>query len=185
MKDKLKTFENVTFKNTLNVLMLAMVIGGIFGFIYEELFYRIDLGYFVKRGSSFGPWVPIYAFGSLAIILLLYRYKSSPLKIFILGTILTGIIELSVGAILYYAFGLRLWDYNTEIWNFGNINGFICLRSVVLFGLASLLLIYEVVPILLKIVDKVNEKKVTIISSLIFGIFMIDIIIYQIINLIK
>ncbi len=31
--------------------------GGIFGFIYEEIFYRIDFGYFVKRGTAFGPWI--------------------------------------------------------------------------------------------------------------------------------
>ena len=41
-------------------ILLVFVIGGIFGFIYEEIFYRIDLGYFVKRGTTYGPWIPIY-----------------------------------------------------------------------------------------------------------------------------
>ena len=182
MKDKLMIFENVDFKKTLNILMLIVVIGGIVGFIYEELFYRIDLGYFVKRGSSYGPWVPIYAFGSLAITLLLYRFKKSPIKVFLLGTILTGIIEYSVGAILYYAFNLRLWDYNVEIWNFGNINGFICLRSVLLFGAASVLLIYGIVPNLIKLMNKAEEKVMTFISIGLFSIFIIDIICYQLIN---
>ena len=46
---------------------LIMILSGFFGFIYEMLFYKIDLGYFVKRGSTFGPWIPIYAFGGLLL----------------------------------------------------------------------------------------------------------------------
>ena len=45
------------------IVLLIFTFGGIFGFIYETFFYRIDLGYFVKRGTTFGPWIPIYAFG--------------------------------------------------------------------------------------------------------------------------
>ncbi len=45
------------------ILLLIFTFSGIFGFIYETLFYRIDLGYFVKRGTTYGPWIPIYAYG--------------------------------------------------------------------------------------------------------------------------
>ena len=44
------------------IVLLIFTFGGIFGFIYETLFYRIDLGYFVKRGTTYGPWIPIYGF---------------------------------------------------------------------------------------------------------------------------
>ena len=47
-------FDNTQLSN---LLILIMVFSGVFGFIYEELFYRIDLGYFTKRGSSYGPWI--------------------------------------------------------------------------------------------------------------------------------
>ena len=36
---------NLDKKSTISILMLSMVIGGICGFIYEEIFYLIDLGY--------------------------------------------------------------------------------------------------------------------------------------------
>ena len=32
-----------------DLLILIMVSSGVFGFIYEELFYKIDLGYWTKR----------------------------------------------------------------------------------------------------------------------------------------
>ena len=69
-------FDNTQLSN---LLILIMVCSGVFGFIYEELFYRIDLGYFTKRGSSYGPWIPIYVFGGAAYTLLVYNYKENPL----------------------------------------------------------------------------------------------------------
>ena len=48
----MKIFDDKDFnlKTTINILILIMILSGIFGFIYEMFFYRIDLGYFVKRG---------------------------------------------------------------------------------------------------------------------------------------
>ena len=76
----MKVFDDEDFNNktTINVLIFIMILSGFFGFIYEILFYKIDLGYFVKRGSTFGPWIPIYAFGSLFLTLFVYRYRKNP-----------------------------------------------------------------------------------------------------------
>ena len=76
----LKSDYNLDTMQLIDLLILVMVTSSFCGFIYELLFYRIDLGYFVKRGSSYGPWVPIYAFGGLAYALLVYRFKDKPLR---------------------------------------------------------------------------------------------------------
>ena len=163
------------------IIILSIILGGIFGFIYETIFYRIDLGFFVKRGSSFGPWIPIYVIGSLLIITLTYKYKSKPLLVFILNTIITGLLEYITGFILYNFYNTRLWEYNTEILNFGNINGYICLRSVLFFGLSSLFLIYVLLPFLIKIYKRytVFFKLITVILSV---LYLLDIIIYNIVK---
>lgn len=44
--------EKLNLKRAVSILILITIIGSFIGFIYEEIFYRIDLGYFVKRGSS-------------------------------------------------------------------------------------------------------------------------------------
>ena len=168
-------------KENLELFMLIMLSSGIIGFIYEEIFYWIDLGYLVKRGSTFGPWIPIYAFGGLLITLVASRWKGNPIKVFFLSTLLTGILEYGTGYILDTIFHIRLWDYGKEILNFGNINGYICLRSVLLFGIAGVLLIEKMLPyyqITLK-----NEKKKWLEKPLItiFLIFILDMIFYQII----
>ena len=162
-------------------ILLVFVIGGIFGFIYEEIFYRIDLGYFVKRGTTYGPWIPIYGFGAVAILLLTRRYRSSPLKVFILSQLITGTLELLTGLILHRRFGVRLWDYNVEIWNWLNIGGYICLRSVLFFGVSGLLLSYVVYPLIYYVTEPMEEKKVIVLAALPSTLFILDILV----NLIK
>ena len=182
MENKFLIFNDskISFKKTISLLILIMIFSGFFGFIYETIFYKIDLGYYIKRGSTFGPWIPIYAFGGLLITVISYRFRKNPLMVFVINSILTGLLEYGTGFVLYKFFGIRLWDYNTEIWNYGNINGYICLRSVLFFGISSLFLIYIIVPLLLKISTKVSEKKLNIISYLLGITFLMDMILYSI-----
>ena len=65
-------------------------------------------------------------------------------------------------------------DYNTEILSYGSIGGFVCIRSVLFFGLSSLLLIYGIVPMCYYIASKMNKKLFLIISFSICFIFLFD-----------
>lgn len=166
----------------INLLILIMAFSGVFGFIYEELFYRIDLGYFVKRGSTFGPWIPIYVFGGAAFTMLVYRFKDNPLFVFLLCMLVSGIMEFVTGYVLYHVFNTRLWDYNTEIWNFGNIGGYICLRSVLFFGLSGLALVYMVIPIMIRLVGMADARIISIVSRCLAILFVTDCVLYRILK---
>ena len=62
-------YKEMNKKEEKIVLIIQIIlISAIFGFIYETIFYRIDLGYFVKRGYTIGPWLPIYATGGLSFV---------------------------------------------------------------------------------------------------------------------
>ena len=163
-------------------LTSIIILGGIYGFIYEEIFYYFDLGQLVKRGSTFGPWIPIYAFGSVFITLLTYHYKDKPLIVLGLSLVITGLLEYLTGMFFYEVFHMRLWDYNTEILNFGNINGYVCLRSVLLFGFAGLFLVYFIVPKLIKIIKKSNQKVLNNTCLTLIILFGLDILMYMIIK---
>lgn len=184
MKEKLLIFEDkkINLKKTIYILLLVLAFSGIFGFIYETFFYRIDLGYFVKRGDTFGPWVPIYSYGGVLITIFSYRFRKHPLMVFIVNCIVTGLLEYGTGYVAYEFFGKRYWDYNTEIWNFGNINGYICLRSILFFGISSLFLIYVIIPLLKKFAIKVSEKTLGLISILLGILFFLDVILFAIIK---
>ena len=91
-------------------------------------------------------------------------------------------MEYATGWVLDKVFHLRLWDYNNEIWNFGNINGYICLRSVVFFGMSGLLLIYIVIPILIYVMNRIDPGILTIVCRILAIAFIVDCILYKIIK---
>ena len=164
-------------KSRIPMLMLVFAFGGIFGFIYEEIFYRFDLGEWVKRGTTFGPWIPIYGFGGILILGLTYKVKKNPFLVFLLATIVSGILEFATGYVVLKLFGVRLWDYSTEILNWGNIGGFVCARSVLFFGISGVFLQFIVMPVFEKIEKKMPRKAWLCLCFIPAGLFIADIIV--------
>ncbi len=171
--------EKPNFDRTtmLGIIGLMVVIAGMFGWLYEYIFYFFNGGMkqFYWRGGNFLPWINIYAYGALGIYFLTFRYRKKPLKVFILGLLICGLLEFLSGYVMYNFFdGWRCWDYNKEIWNFGNIGGFVCLRSVTFFGLSGLLLIYGVMPCLFWLAKSLNKKVFLTISITLLIIILFD-----------
>lgn len=163
-------------KQLIGIISLVIVIAGIFGWVYEFIFYYFDQGMdkFYYQGGNFLPWINIYAYGALFIILFSYKYKKSPLKVFLISLLSTGLLEFLSGFILHKYFGLRFWDYNIEILNFGNIGGYICLRSVTFFAVSGLLLMYGILPFCIYLSEKIKINKFLIISLILLFIIVID-----------
>jgi len=177
IKEYIEKEHNLSIKEWIAIIALVGVISGIFGWLYEIAFYYVNSGFtqVYMRGSNYLPWINIYMYGSFLILFLTYKRRKKPLQVFLISAISTGILEYFSGLILYGILGrTRCWDYNQEILNFGNIGGYVCLRSVLVFGICGLLLIYIILPLLLKLIKKVNIKKLLPISIIIFSIFLID-----------
>lgn len=164
-------------EQNLVLIIQIILISAIFGFVYETVFYRIDLGYFVKRGYTIGPWLPIYATGGLLIYLINKNNKDNILKVFILSALVCGTLEYIVGYLLFNISNIRLWDYNTEILNYGNIEGFVCLRSVLFFGLSGVFLMNMILPKIKEWIRVHKNQKIKYITIFIGGLFIIDFII--------
>ena len=176
-KDYLEKNHSFDKKTMIGIFCMIIVIGGVFGFLYEYFFYFFNGGMkeFYYRGGNFLPWINIYATGSVMIYILTYKYRKNPLKVFLISVISTGLLEYFSGLGIYIiGDGLRYWDYNTEILNFGNINGFVCLRSVMFFGLSALLLMYVIVPFCFHVANKSNKKVFLIVTISICSIFLAD-----------
>ena len=159
------------------IICLIIVISGTFGWIYEFIFYYFNGGCkeFYMQGGNFLPWINIYAIGSIMIILLTRKVKKHPILVFLIAVLSTGLLEYFSGLAIYkLCNGLRLWDYNTEILNYGNIGGFVCLRSVLFFGISALLLIYLIVPFCIYLSKKINKKIFLIISIGLCSIVLFD-----------
>lgn len=162
---------------------MVFAFGGFFGFIYEELFYRIDLGYWVKRGGTFGPWIPIYGVGALLIVLTTARLRRHPALVFATAGGVCGALEYATGWVLLNAFNIRLWDYNTEMWNWGNLGGFVCLRSVLFFGASALFLQYAVMPVMYGLKKRCTTAARRAAALLPAALFLLDAIVFRLCHL--
>lgn len=180
MKEKYKNYLNGNYKfdklTTIGIFALLIVITGIFGFLYEYIFYYFNGGMkeFYWRGGNFLPWINIYATGSIIVYILAFKHRKNPLKIFLISLVVTGILEFISGYGMYHITGKRCWDYNQEILNFGNIGGYVCLRSVLFFGISCLFLIYAIIPLIFYIARHMNKKVFLIISVSLCTLILID-----------
>ena len=81
----LKKYINEDIKLSKNqkigILSSIITVSGIFGWLYEFIFYYFNSGMkqFYMRGGNFLPWINIYAYGALLIIALTYKRRKNPL----------------------------------------------------------------------------------------------------------
>ena len=164
-------------KRELYILLLIFVFGGVFGFFYEELFYYIDLGRLVKRGSTFGPWIQIYGFGAVFIALTTKALRRKPWLVFLTSGAVCGLLEYMTGLVFDRCFHIRSWDYNVEIWNWGNINGYVCARSVLFFAASGLFLQYAVRPVLEGYADRVKPRTLALTACIPAAACILDMVV--------
>ena len=64
----------------IGIISLIIVISGIFGWVYEFIFYYFNGGMkgFTWRGGNFLPWINIYAIGAILILITTKKYKKKP-----------------------------------------------------------------------------------------------------------
>ena len=151
-------------------LFLIFLIGCLAGWIYEEIFYWFTEGMLRNRGILYGPWLPIYGIGALGIYAI-KPMKKHPALLFFLCAVVTGVVEYVIGVISIRFFGMRLRDYRGLLWN---IDGIICLRSVMSFAVMGLVFHYLLEPKAESMVRRINTKIVRIVCLVLFVVFVAD-----------
>lgn len=155
------------------VLFLVFFICCIAGWIYEEVFYYATEHFVGNRGFLFGPWLPVYGSGAVLMVLLLKRFKRRPALFFALSMLVTGVLEYLTGFLMWEVWHKRWWDYTGL---FLNIDGYVCLRSVLSFGVGGLLLMYLAEPLLDRFADRLGAKRRFAVCGVIAAVLALDLI---------
>ena len=157
-------------RNVFTYFMLFFIYA-ILGWIIETTLVSIEKRKFVNRGFLIGPYCPIYGFGGLAITILLKNYTKDPIVLFLMAVIICGTLEYFTSYIMEKIFKARWWDYSAKKYN---INGRICLETVVPFGILGCLVMYVLNPITFKYLNMLSNSMLNIISAICFTIFITD-----------
>ncbi len=123
------------------------------GYVCEVIYCSIPAKRFINRGFLQGPYLPVYGFGGLAVHLLLLPIAHAPLLVFLLGMLITSVIEYSAGFLLEILFHTRLWDYSGHRFH---IRGRVCLKNSLLFGLLAMASLYLLHPMIERLLGNLS-----------------------------
>lgn len=150
---------------------LYFIIISICGWIMEITLQLIQKHKFADRGFLIGPYCPIYGCGGLLITFCLTGLEEHPVALFSMAILICGILEYGTSYIMEKLFHARWWDYSENKYN---INGRVCLETIIPFGILGLILIYFVNPFIFDNLVKVPSNILNIIAIAIAVLFAID-----------
>ena len=150
--------------------ILLFFIYSFIGWCIEVVAKIIDDRKFVNRGFLIGPILPIYGFGVL-LILLVSKQTDNFIIVFIKSITVCSALEYFTSWIMEVFFKTRWWDYSQRRFN---INGRVCLNTMIPFGILGLLVVYALNPFLNYIIDHASIISNTIFTSIFCTILVID-----------
>ena len=153
------------------IYFLLFIIYSFIGWIIEDLYCYFDSGKMVNRGFLIGPVCPIYGVGCLLLVFLLKKYINEPLVLFVISIFICSILEYVTSYVLEKLFKVRWWDYSNLKYN---INGRICLETMIPFGIIGTLIVCYINPFMLNLINKMPLIFLNISFYIILVIFVID-----------
>lgn len=170
------------FSSIINYVLLFFVYA-FFGWLVEIIYNRCLNKKWVNRGFLIGPICPIYGCGCLLLILLLDRYSKDFFALFLGSIFICSILEYFTSYFLEKIFKARWWDYSNFKYN---INGRICLETMIPFGLFGSSIVGIVNPFLEQLVVQLQLPIRVFIAGLFIVIILIDFIIsFKVVSSIK
>ncbi len=144
------------------------------GWIWEVSLSMISYGRFVNRGVLHGPWIPIYGFGCVLILLLLKRFRMRPKVEFSMAVLLCGCIEYFTGLVLELTHnGQKWWDYTGY---FLNLHGRICAEGLLVFGVGGMAFVYVIAPLIDNWVKEHLNKRLSTACLVLLLLFGADVV---------
>lgn len=152
--------------------MLTFFIYSVIGFGLETFFCSIDRKRVVSRGFLFGPYLPIFGFGTLLILAVIDKIGTGIFQVFWTSLIICTVVEYLTSVLMEKLFHIRWWDYS-EAEKY-NINGRISLSTSLLFGIGGCAIILWAHPKIKAGLALIPLDIQTIIAIVLFIIMLID-----------
>lgn len=160
-----------TFMEKLTLWFLIFMAYAFGGWLVEVCIGLLQHRKLVNRGFLVGPICPIYGVGALLLSLIL-NPSESPLVIFCVAVVGSAILEYGVSYIMEKLFRVRWWDYTDRPFN---LNGRICLESILSFGIFGILILKIINPTLITLFSTISPTVTTLLAASLFVWLLLDI----------
>lgn len=141
------------------------------GWGFESIYVSIEHRKLVNRGFLNGPFLPIYGFGAIIILIFSLPVRNNIVLVFVFGSIGATILEYFTGYVMEQLFHVRYWDYTCQPLN---LNGFICLGCSLMWGGLSVVLTKFLHKPIEKFILKTTEDQILIFDIVFLIYFVID-----------
>lgn len=155
----------------LNLVAMFFILS-VVGWVFEVGFGAVKDGVIANRGVLHGPWLPIYGRGAILILVLLKKLRDKPAAEFAAIVVLSGCLEYFISWYLEVTHdGQKWWDYTGY---FLNLNGRICAVGLLFFGVAGMMVVYFVAPVLDDLLRKVKPGLLMVVAVLLIMVYAGD-----------
>lgn len=127
-------------------IILYIIIYSFLGWCLESIYKTIILKKPVNSGFLYGPFCPMYGIGAV-IMIQLGKLSNNVVGIFLIAFIVFSVWEYIVAVILEKLFKTKYWDYSSLKFN---IQGRVCLKNSIYWGILGVLLIFIIQPTIIK-----------------------------------
>ena len=136
------------------------------GWVWESCLVSAQQRRWVNRGFLNGPFLPIYGFGALALLVFTLPVQTNPALVFLFGMLGATGLEYVTGYAMEKLFGVKYWDYSRFRWN---LNGYICLAASLCWGAFSLLLVNLLHPAVAYLVGQLPAWSTPVLAALLLA----------------
>lgn len=154
-------------------LLWLYMIYSFIGWCGEVVVAAVKRHRFVNRGAVSGPFCPIYGLGAVVVAVFFPELKGNPLFLFLGGMVVNTFVEYVTGRIMEMSLHKKWWDYSDQKFNLG---GYVCLKTSVLWGICTVLMIYVLNPVFTGLVGLIPKLWGEIILWVLFGLLIVDFI---------
>lgn len=138
-------------------LFWIFVIASFVGLAGETIVSAFVDGYVKSRaGLVWGPFSPLYGLGAVLMTIAVNNLKGrNPTTIFLATAIVGGALEYVAGWFWETFFGIVAWSYLDQPLN---LNGYTCVGTMIVWGLAGTVWAYLGIPVLRRIIDLIPRR---------------------------
>ncbi|MDO5784805.1 MAG: putative ABC transporter permease [Eubacteriales bacterium] len=147
------------------------------GWVFETIYCTIDTKKWANRGFLYGPVCPIYGCGAVAVTVLFQALDQNQAnsmtwwQVYLVSVIGSAVLEFVTSVVLEKMFHASWWDYSHLPFN---IQGRVCLRNSLLFGVAGLVIVYVILPVVSTWIRPVSAIAVEGISLVLMALLAVD-----------
>jgi len=158
--------------NVLCQWFLLFLIYSVVGWIIEMFLYLKKYKRIIDRGFLIGPYLPLYGCGAILMVMFLGKYSEDIITLFCMSALLCSTLEYMTSYIMEKIFHARWWDYSNRRFN---VEGRVCLKFALCFGLGGVLVVPFGNPFLLSILSNFSVDTVNTAAVIFFVLFMLDV----------